>query len=450
MCGQLHINDDGECAMTVSNATFGYGMGQDVAQKTSQEMTQEMGQEEIAQKREQENVALLHERVHTLEQNERKFRLLFENSPDAILLIDGEVLLDCNNTAIHMLRCSSKEHLLSQLLLDLLPEQQPDGRSSRDVLANVLATATQHEYAHTDCTCRRMDGDSFSAALLFTKVPLNGTQCFYLTVRDITEYKQTEETLRIRKRTLATLMVNLPGMVYRCLHDDTWTMQFVSGGCLDLTGYQPTQLMGQNAVSYREIIHQEDRTRVREEIHNALQAKRPYLLTYRIITTNGQEKWVWDKGRGVKSADSTSLMLEGFVTDITELKQAQQTIQNQEAAIQELSTPLLRISDDVVLMPLIGTIDTQRALLIMEILLEGIASHQARVAILDISGVAVVDTQVAAALIRTAQAVQLLGAQVVITGIRPEMAQTLVGLGVDLSSIVTRSTLQSGILYAIA
>ncbi len=423
--------------MTLGNAAYGCVLGQEMSQKTGQET----GQEDRER---------LQQRIQDLEQNERKFRLLFEHSPDAILLIDGEVLLDCNNAAIHMLRCSSKEHLLSQHLLDLLPEQQPDGRSSRDIVANVLATATQHEYAHTDCTCLRVDGDAFSSALTFTTVPLNGTQYFYLTLRDITEYKQTEETLRIRKRTLATLMVNLPGMVYRCFHDDTWTMQFVSGGSLDLTGYQPTELMGQNAVSYGQIIHHEDRIRVREEIDSALQAKHPYLLTYRIITTKGQEKWVWDKGRGVKSSEGASLMLEGFVTDITELKNAQQVIQSQEAAIQELSTPLLRISDDVVLMPLIGSIDTQRALLIMETLLEGIASHQARVAILDISGVAVVDTQVASALIRTAQAVQLLGAQVIITGIRPEMAQTLVGLGVDLSSIVTRSSLQSGILYAIA
>jgi anti-anti-sigma regulatory factor len=86
----------------------------------------------------------------------------------------------------------------------------------------------------------------------------------------------------------------------------------------------------------------------------------------------------------------------------------------------------------------------------MESLLEGVAHHQAETAILDITGVSVVDTQVANALIQAAQAVKLLGAQVVLTGIGPAMAQTLVGLGADLSSIVTRGNLQSGIAYAIA
>jgi rsbT co-antagonist protein RsbR len=88
--------------------------------------------------------------------------------------------------------------------------------------------------------------------------------------------------------------------------------------------------------------------------------------------------------------------------------------------------------------------------MVMESLLEGVAYYQAEVAILDITGVKVIDTQVADALMRTAQAVRLLGASVVLTGIQPGIAQTLVHLGVDLSGIVTRSTLQSGIAYALS
>ena len=86
----------------------------------------------------------------------------------------------------------------------------------------------------------------------------------------------------------------------------------------------------------------------------------------------------------------------------------------------------------------------------METLLEGIGEQHASIAILDITGVRVVDTQVANALIRTAQAAQLLGARVILTGITPEVAQTLVQLGIDLRSVATRSTLQSGIAYALA
>ena len=100
-------------------------------------------------------------------------------------------------------------------------------------------------------------------------------------------------------------------------------------------------------------------------------------------------------------------------------------------------------------MPLIGSIDSGRAQQIMETLLEGIASHKASIALLDITGVQIIDTQVAHALIQAAQAARLLGAQVVLTGIQPQIAQTLVHLAVDLSGIITRATLQAGIAYAL-
>ena len=135
--------------------------------------------------------------------------------------------------------------------------------------------------------------------------------------------------------------------------------------------------------------------------------------------------------------------------EIEELQHREAIIEAQSTALTELSTPLLTISDQVVVMPLIGTIDAPRAQKIMETLLTGIAAARANVAIIDITGVVVVDTQVANTLISAAQAVNLLGTKVALTGIRPEIAQTLVGLGVDLRGIVTYSTLQAGIAYAL-
>jgi anti-anti-sigma regulatory factor len=125
----------------------------------------------------------------------------------------------------------------------------------------------------------------------------------------------------------------------------------------------------------------------------------------------------------------------------------EEVIAAQEAAIRELSTPLIPLADGVVAMPLVGTISTARAQQIMETLLEGIGIHQAHVALIDITGVKVVDTQVADALLRAARAARLLGAQVVLTGIGPEIAQTLVSLGADMSGIATRGTLREGIAF---
>ncbi len=124
-------------------------------------------------------------------------------------------------------------------------------------------------------------------------------------------------------------------------------------------------------------------------------------------------------------------------------------IRMQADTLAELSTPLITVTDSVVLLPLIGAIDTQRAQGVIETLLEGVGRQRARLALLDLTGVPVVNSQVASVLIQAAQAVRLLGADVVITGIRPEIAQTLVNLGIDLSSIVTRSSVQTGIRYAL-
>ncbi len=150
-------------------------------------------------------------------------------------------------------------------------------------------------------------------------------------------------------------------------------------------------------------------------------------------------------------------LVVGIVRDLTAQYQAeaeraalqQQIIDIQREALRELSTPLIPISDKVVIMPLIGTIDSLRAAMVMETLLEGIARHHSHLVIIDITGVAVVDTQVAQAFIRAAQAVKLLGARVMLTGIQPQIAQTLVHLGADLSGIMTYGSLQAGIAAAL-
>jgi anti-anti-sigma factor len=125
-------------------------------------------------------------------------------------------------------------------------------------------------------------------------------------------------------------------------------------------------------------------------------------------------------------------------------------IRVQEATLAQLSTPLIPINDRVVAMPLIGAMDTRRAQRVLETLLNGVMERRAQVAILDVTGVPYMDTQVADGLIRAARAVRLLGVQAVLTGIRPEVARTLVTLGIDLSGIITCGSLQGGIEYAMA
>jgi rsbT co-antagonist protein RsbR len=139
-----------------------------------------------------------------------------------------------------------------------------------------------------------------------------------------------------------------------------------------------------------------------------------------------------------------------FTEVINKQKQMQEQLRTQSAALRELSTPIIPIGDDVLVVPLIGTLDEQRSQQMTEQLLGKIADRQTKLCIIDITGVPVVDRQAASSLVRVAQAVRLLGAGVVLTGIRPEVAQALVSLDVDISSITTLRDLQSGIAYAMA
>jgi ribose transport system substrate-binding protein len=126
----------------------------------------------------------------------------------------------------------------------------------------------------------------------------------------------------------------------------------------------------------------------------------------------------------------------------------QQMISAQRSIIHDLSTPIVPINDQILVLPLVGAIDTTRAQQIMEAMLRAIEQQRAQVLIVDITGIAVVDTQVANYLLQSAQAARLLGAHVILVGIAPEVAQTIVQLGIDLSSIMTRSTLKDGLRLA--
>jgi anti-anti-sigma factor len=138
--------------------------------------------------------------------------------------------------------------------------------------------------------------------------------------------------------------------------------------------------------------------------------------------------------------------LEQALDDLRDSTSAREQL---SAAVRELASPVVPVLEGILVMPMIGAIDSQRALLLMDSLLHAIEHHRASVVILDVTGVPIVDTHVARTLLDAAHAVKLLGAQTVLVGLRPELAQTIVGLGLDLSGLITRADLQSGVSYAI-
>jgi rsbT co-antagonist protein RsbR len=133
---------------------------------------------------------------------------------------------------------------------------------------------------------------------------------------------------------------------------------------------------------------------------------------------------------------------------LAKIQDQQKTILQQQQDLMELSSPVSKVWDNVLILPVIGTLDSQRTQVMMENLLDKIVETGCTIAILDITGVPTVDTQVANHLLKTVTAARLLGADCIISGISPAIAQTIVHLGIDLSSIRTKATLQDAMIYA--
>lgn len=137
------------------------------------------------------------------------------------------------------------------------------------------------------------------------------------------------EALRENERMISTLMGNLPGAAYRSINDEKWTLEFISEGCMELTGYEPEAFAGKGEVFFGDLIHPEDREYVRKAVQDAVETETRFEVTYRLRTADGSVKWIWERGQGVPG-DNGVRHIEGFMTDVTEKRRMEsQFLRNQ-------------------------------------------------------------------------------------------------------------------------
>lgn len=157
--------------------------------------------------------------------------------------------------------------------------------------------------------------------------------------QDIMARKKVEEALRQSEERLSALISDLPGMVYRCKFDREYTMKYVSQGCEPLTGYPPSAFIDNNILSFNDIIHPACRERIFRIWETKLSEREQVEVEYRILHASGEERWVWERGHGVFGPHGEVLFLEGFITDITDRK-------NAESAIRITNEELKRINSE--------------------------------------------------------------------------------------------------------
>jgi PAS domain S-box-containing protein len=262
------------------------------------------------------------------------------------------------------------------------------------------------------------------------------------------------ELLRAKHELLYTVLDN--GVSLTFVKDIDRRYIFASEGLADAFGLHPLEMLGKTDYELG-VVPAEVVARWDQEDAAILRGGRPVRFE-EVVVLEGRLRHFLTVKFPVLDAARRPVALCAIPTDITMLKEAEaeraalkeQIIASQQAALRELQTPLIPIADQVLAMPIIGSIDAGRAAQIMEALLRGITEMRAHTAILDITGVRVVNAEVAEALVRATRAARLLGARVVLTGIGPDVASALVELRVDLEGIVTRGTFQSGIAFALS
>ncbi len=250
-------------------------------------------------------------------------------------------------------------------------------------------------------------------------------------------------------------------LIFKTINEWVWetdqrgNMIYTSPRCMDMLGYEPEEVVGMNATDF---LVEEDKERAAKLlIEHGMNKTSFNTLRFTHLNRDGKELIIEINGSPNLDDGGNFLGFIGTGRDVTDMVKAEneireklEIISSQQDAIRELSTPIMEVWDDVLVLPIVGVVDTKRSMDIMNSLLDKIVESQSRCVILDVTGVEIVDTRTADYLLKVVQASRLLGAYCVLTGINPAVAQTLVDIGANLSAVKTLRNLKEGLVDCIA
>jgi PAS domain S-box-containing protein/putative nucleotidyltransferase with HDIG domain len=305
------------------------------------------------------------EALKALRESEERFRLLVENINDVLFTQDETGIITYISPVIERISRYKAGEIVGRSFTRFVEAE--DLPALMESYSRTIAGGTEP----LEFRLRDRDGTIHHVRTSSRIIEKNGAFAGLTGIlTDITDRKKAEsqreaalEALEESRRSLLTLMGNLPGIAYRCRNDPRRTMELVSEGCLELTGYAPEDLTLNRTLSFNDLIHPEDREFVREETDSHVKRKVPYQIAYRITTARGDVRWVWEKGSGVFGKTGDLVALEGFITDITDRKAAEENI---------------RLSNDKLLKTLSGIIQSME--MTLEVRDPYTAGHQRRVA----------------------------------------------------------------------
>ncbi len=262
--------------------------------------------------------------------SEERYRQLIENATEGICVAQEGTLTFVNPMMEQILGYSERE-LLQIPFLELIHPEDRRLVAERHV-ARLRGDSIEPIYSFRAVT--KDDGVIWVQinAVAITWEGRPGTLNF---LSDITRRIETENALRESRRTLRTLLSNIPGAAYRIRHDERRSCEFVSEGWQTLTGYAPEEMLHDGALSFGDLLHESDRAALTEEVDAALREGRPYQHLYRMVTADGRDRWVWEQGVSAETSPDGIPLLEGFITDMTELVRAKQAAEEADQAKSE-------------------------------------------------------------------------------------------------------------------
>ncbi|MEM9246084.1 MAG: ATP-binding protein, partial [Cyanobacteria bacterium P01_F01_bin.153] len=180
----------------------------------------------------------------------------------------------------------------------------------------------------------------FWAEVVLTPIPyahsqINTIDCIHAVVRDISDRKRAENALRESETKFRNLLSNLDGVVYRCLNDANWTMEFMSDAIVDISGYPASDFIRNKTRTYASIIHPDDVSLVEEAVSKGLEENHTFVLEYRVIGEDGSIRWVTEKGKGIENKAGDISHIEGVILDISDRKQAEESTTQKSNALEQ-------------------------------------------------------------------------------------------------------------------
>ena len=387
---------------------------------------------------------------------ERRYRALVENASDWLWEVDASGCYTYASPRVEDLLGYEPEEIIGESPFSVMAPEEAE-RIGAEFAAIVAARAPMERLVNI---CRHKDGHE--VVMETSGVP------FFDEEGELAGYRGVDRDITLRKREQDDVQIFFDvALDLLCIAGFDGYFKKLSPTWFSLLGWSDQELKAQPFI---ELVHEDDRAATVAAASKLGDGGEVVNFTNRYKCKDGSYRWLSWNSQSVpdrqliiaaahditqRKEDEEEIQsyrehLEELVRDRTSsLQKIQETVTLQAREILEISTPVMKVWDGLLVAPLIGSLDSRRTQQLMERLLEAIVETRSEIALVDITGVPVIDTQTAQNLLETTSAVRLLGARVVLTGVSPAIAQTLVHLGVDMTDIVSRASLSAGLSYAL-